>query len=221
MTDYNSIIGGFASGVNNPNAPGAQANAPTGFLSTSEPVAKWADMKLADTAQAEQFFSEEWNAAFARGGAHAKDPFAGWSLPPGEAGDFWTLYSEVENYAANTGWRNLASPQMLTQLLAQGASSWDSFTLFSYLGSYHGFGNAQAQPWGLVGMNHTDFNKYKIQNQDQLSQQFGQKYTDSNVVQSMRNPLTTFHAQGSAFGQEAPFVSAQPPQNLGHQSSVR
>jgi hypothetical protein len=178
-------------------------------------------MGLADTSQAEQFYSEEWEAAYARGGAKASNPFSGWTLPPGDAGDFWTLYSELENYAANTGWKNLAKPQMINSLLAQGASSWDSYTLFSYLGSSEGFNNATTQPWGLVGMNQTDFNKYKIQNQSQLSEQYGAHYNDSQVVQSMRSPLATFNAQGNAFGMEAPFVSAQPPQNLGRQSAVR
>ena len=182
-------------------------------------VQQWQEMGLADTQQAEQFYSEEWNAAYARGGAKVQNPFSGWSLQPGEAGDFWTLYSELENYAANTGWRNLADPNTINALLKAGASSWDSYDLYSYLGQK--FGNAQSQPWGLVGMSHTDFNKYKIQNENALQQQFGGKYSDAQVVQSMRNPLQSFNAQGSAFGQEAPFVSAQPAQNLGHQSSVR
>lgn len=208
------------------NTPGSITQAPQGFLPPGAnpadvSVQQWKDLGLADTSQAEQFYSEEWEAAYARGGAKAQNPFSGWTLPPGEAGDFWTLYSEVENYAANTGWRNLATPQMLSSLLKQGASSWDSYQLFSYLGSGNAFGNGATQPWGLVGMNHTDFNKYKIQNQSQLSEQFGAKYSDSQVVQSMRNPLQSFNAQGSAFGQEAPFVSAQPAQTLGHQSAVR
>jgi len=207
-----------------------QVNAPdtTDFASSSTSddaaVTNWNNLGISDTTQAEQFVSEEWNAWFAQGHTAAQEqkgasPFNGFKLPAGEAGDFWSLYTNIESYAANAGWKNLASPTMILKLLGEGANTWDTYQLYSTLSAYNG--TTKSEPWALVGQNQTDFNKYKIQNQGALEQQFGGKYTDSQVVESIRNPLQSFQAQGSAFGQEAPFVSAQPAQNLGHQSSVR
>lgn len=207
-----------------------QVNSPntTAFASSTQSddtaVTNWSKLGISDTSQAEQFVAEEWNAWFAQGHTAAEEhkgasPFNGFKLPAGEAGDFWSLYSNLESYAANTGWKNLASPTMILKLLGEGAQTWDTYQLYSTLSAYNG--TTKTQPWGLVGMNHTDFNKYKIQNQGALEQQFGGKYTDSQVVQSIRKPQQPFQAQGSAFGQETPFVSAQPAQNLGRQASVR
>ncbi len=71
------------------------------------------------------------------------------------------------------------------------------------------------------GYNYTSFQAYKAQNADSLRSRFGHGFTDQNAIQNLSDPLAQFHAQGSAFGQQAPFVASQAAPAQGRQSSIR
>jgi hypothetical protein len=65
------------------------------------------------------------------------------------------------------------------------------------------------------------FQDYKRNNAAELSSRFGADYTDQNAIANLSDPLTAFHAQGSAFGQQTPFIAAPAAASEGFQSAIR
>jgi hypothetical protein len=108
---------------------------------------------LAPTSQAQTFETEEAEAGAARGGAN---PLTGWKLPAGMAGDFWNLYSQAEQFAANTGWKYLPTPKQLQAAWIAGAASWSTTQLFSYFATATGV-NQTSMPWAATGLNATQY----------------------------------------------------------------
>lgn len=237
------------------------------------------------SSQGAQFILEEEAAAAARG---TGNPFAGWKLPKAAAGDFWQLFSQAETFAANTGWRNLLTPQQLIAAWQAGMATADQTSLFAYFARVTGV-NLAKMPWAATGLNATQyaqasnnlkdsvfaltgkkdfasaglggietqalsqgwtqqhlsdyiqqhpalnkqygwlqhgldyqgFQNYRIQNADTLKSRYGAHYTDQQTLANLSSPLTTFHAQGGAFGQQVPFVAADSKLPTGQASSVR
>lgn len=103
---------------------------------------------------AEQFFAEEALGAEARGGKY-QNPFAGFKLPKQFAGDFWSFYAMAEQFAANTGFRNLLTPKQLLQGLESGIYLKGQNAVFQWMSTVTGAG--KTMPWAPTGMNATQY----------------------------------------------------------------
>jgi hypothetical protein len=132
---------------------------------------------IPDTSQGAQFLEEEQAAAAARGGGN---PFAGWTLPPEYAGDFWQLYTQAETFAANTGWKYLLTPQQLIQGLQQGMADANSLQVYQWMASLLPQDVQQAMPWAALGMNATQYSQAQANVGDALYSVTGQ--TDFNAA---------------------------------------
>ena len=71
------------------------------------------------------------------------------------------------------------------------------------------------------GYNFNTYSAYKTTNATALKQRFGTQFTDANAIQSIADPQTSFHAQGGAFGENAPYVASTQTIATGHQSTIR
>jgi hypothetical protein len=108
---------------------------------------------IPSSSQGAQFLLEEEAAGAARG---TGNPFAGWKMPAAAAGDFWQLYSQAETFAANTGWRNLLTPQQLIGAWHAGMATADQTTLFAYFARVAKVDTAK-MPWAATGLNATQY----------------------------------------------------------------
>lgn len=109
---------------------------------------------IPSSSQGAQFLLEE-KAASAAVGSRV-DPFAGWKMPAGAAGDFWQLFSQAETFAANTGWRNLLSPRQLISAWQAGMATADQTTLFAYFARVAKV-DTNKMPWAATGLNATQY----------------------------------------------------------------
>jgi hypothetical protein len=137
-----------------PSAPSGPAD-PNDFL--GGPDSGSLNYGIPDTTQGEQFLQEEQAAWAAQGGAAGGNPFAGWTLPAGDAGDFWQLYTQAETFAANTGWKYLPTPAQLTTALSQGLATANSQQVFQYFASLMPTSAQQAMPYAALGMSATQY----------------------------------------------------------------
>lgn len=282
MTQFG--IGGVTSGVS-PTPPGTTGSgSPLGSTVDNNTLLNYG---IPDTSQGATFELEEQAAAAARGQSFAK-LWAGFKLPAGVAGDFWQLYSMAETFAANTGWKNLPTPQQLVFLAQRGYATMDSLTVFGALAAITKVDQAK-MPWAATGLSATQYNQsvanmndsvyqltgkssfadaglgaienkaltenwsstqlqdyiqqnpalnkqfgylqygynfntynqYKVNNQAALKQRYGNSFTDTQALQSIASPESTFHASGGAQGQFQPYVQSQEQIPTGRQSSVR
>lgn len=113
------------------------------------------NMGVPDTSQGAQFELEEQASAAARGQSYTS-LWAGFKLPAKDAGDFWSLYSQAETFAANTGWQYLPTPQMLISMLNNGfatANSLEQMAGFAQLTKV----NTTKMPWAALGMSSTQY----------------------------------------------------------------
>jgi hypothetical protein len=137
----------------------AQSNSPLGSSATI-------NYGVPDTSQGATFELEEQAAASARGESVTK-LWSGFTLPPSLAGDFWQLYTQAETFAANTGWKNLPSPQQLVWLAEHGFATADSLTQFQAFANVTGV-NMQKMPWAGLGMSQTQYSQSKANMGDSL-----------------------------------------------------
>lgn len=72
-----------------------------------------------------------------------------------------------------------------------------------------------------LGQNYTQFQAWKTENAQSLTQRYGTKYTQAQAIQELGAPLQSFHAEGGVFGESVPYVSASSTMPTGRQSSVR
>ena len=110
---------------------------------------------IPDTTQGEQFEQEEQAAWAAQG--NTGNPFAGWTLPPSEAGDFWQLYTQAEAFASNTGWQYLPTPTQLTNMIANGMATANSQQVMQYFASLMPQSAQAAMPYASLGMSATQY----------------------------------------------------------------
>ena len=110
------------------------------------------DYGMAPTSQAQQFITEETEAGSARGGGN---PLKGWTLPAWAAGDFWSVYSMAEQFAANTGWKYLPTPQMIVSLIKGG--NFKPQDVFNWMATVMKV--PKTMPWAGLGMSATQYNQ--------------------------------------------------------------
>jgi hypothetical protein len=137
---------------------------PTSSSSSLGPSAK-VGYGIPATSTGAQFMLEEQAAAAARGQT-ASSLWAGFSLPPSEAGDFWQVYSWAETFAANTGWKYLPTPQLLVDLVKSG-------NIDNPQAAYQWFSdvmkvNQTTMPWAALGMSSTQYNQSEANLSDSL-----------------------------------------------------
>ena len=155
MTQYG--IGGVASGVGG----GDTAQSTSTTTGSSSPLggsvsnASLLNYGIPDTSQGAQFELEEQAAAAARGQSY-QSLWAGFKLPAKYAGDFWSLYSQAETFAANTGWQYLPTPQMLVSMLANGFATADTLEQMAGFAQLTKV-NTTKMPWATLGMNATQY----------------------------------------------------------------
>ena len=156
------------------------------------------------------FVAEEQSAYEAQGGAQSGNPFAGWSLPPQYAGDFWQLYSQAQTFAANTGWKYLLTPQQLNQGLAAGMADASSETLFAWMAQVTGV-DTTAQPWALTGLNATQYSQAANALNDTVFELTGKDdWASAGLDQSQ---LATAITQGWSAGQITDYIQKNPALN--------
>jgi hypothetical protein len=123
---------------------------------------------LAPTSDAQQFETEEAEAGAAR---HQGNPLAGFKLPSWAAGDFWSVYSMAEQFAANTGWKYLPTPQMVLNIISAGAQS-NPQAVFQYFAGQMKV--PASMPWASLGMNSQQYAQNSANLNDSLYSLTGQ-----------------------------------------------
>ena len=163
---------------------------------------------MAPTTQAQQFITEEQEAAAARGQSSTQ-LWAGFKLPPGDAGDFWQVYSMAETFAANTGWKYLPTPQMILQLIKGG--NYDPQAVFSWMAVRMKI--PPTMPWASLGMSSTQYKQATSNLGDSLYSLTGQSsfsaagISNSVVQNALFNGWTAQHLQN--YIQQNPSLNAK------------
>src|SRR5580692_9575158 len=112
---------------------------------------------IPDTSTGAQFMLEEQAAAAARGQT-ASSLWAGFTLPPSMAGDFWSVYSMAETFAANTGWKYLPTPQAIEDIIKAGQVN-NPLAAFTFFAAAMTPQQRAAMPWASLGMSSTQYNQ--------------------------------------------------------------
>ena len=119
---------------------------------------------IPDTSQGATFELEEQAAAAARGQTFAS-LWQGFQLPPAMAGDFWQVYAMAEQFAANTGWKYLPTPQMLVSLVRGG--NFDPHAVYQWMAVMMKV-DPKKMPWASLGLNSDQYNQRKASMGDSL-----------------------------------------------------
>lgn len=103
-------------------------------------------------------------------------------LPPGVgAGEFATLESNLEQFAASAGWRYYPTSSQVTQMLQQGLGTADQQQVFQWLSKVNGV--AAAMPWAATGQTKTQYDNQKDTLQAQLAEYTGDPSMYGELVQ--------------------------------------
>jgi hypothetical protein len=205
-------IGGVSSGVSggtttisDPSTGNTGSASPLGSQVTNQSLL---NMGVPDTSQGAQFELEEQAAAAARGQSYAT-LWAGFKLPAKDAGDFWTLYSQAETFAANTGWQYLPTPQMLISMLANGfatANTLEQMAGFAQLTKV----NTTKMPWAALGMSSTQYQQAQSNVGDALFETTGKTSFAEAGLSAIEGQAMT---QGWSSTQLSDYIQKNPALN--------